>query len=405
MTITTIQLSQDFPDSFYTYRGIFVKQAIDSISDAGVRVEMVSPRAYVLPFKWFPNHGFSQVPRKEQESGGRYTIHHPRYFYPVPKRFLYRFAGPSYGSSVGSYVHKKLEKPDILHSHFAYPDGYGMLKLVDRWKIPLVVHLRGAFRVATGEATFTTIKKKLMAVLERADLIFTVSHSVKEEYTLMGVPGEKMVVMPNGVNSSLFYPMKQEEARDRLPPELRQKTGKFILFVGYLRKRKGVDHLIEAMPTIIKEHPDTRLILIGEGILKNQLVKRSRELNIGKHITFLSNIPHKEMVNYINASDFVVLPTLAEGRPNIVLEAMLCGKAVVATNVSGIPELVRDGKEALLISPESSSQIAGAVNQLLSDPSLGKELGKNARTRIMELDLDWKSYGEKVKNEYEKILS
>jgi len=405
MTITTIQLSQDFPDSVYTYRGIFVKQAIDSISDASVRVEMVSPRAYVLPFTWFPNHGFSQIPRKEQETNGRYTIHHPRYLYPVPKRFLYRLAGPSYGHSVGSYIYKKLEKPDLLHSHFAYPDGYGMLKLVDRWNIPLVAHLRGAFRVATGEATFKTIKKKLMEVLERADLIFTVSHSVKEEYALMGVSREKMVVMPNGVNSSLFYPMKQDEARDRLPPELREETGKLILFVGYLRKRKGVDHLIEAMPTIIKEHPDTRLILIGEGSLKNQLVKRSRELSIGNHITFLSNIPHTRMVNYINASELVVLPTLAEGRPNIVLEAMLCGKAVVATNVSGIPELVRDGKEALLIPPESSSQISGAVNQLLSDGTLGKEIGRNARARITELDLDWKRYGEKVKNEYAKILS
>jgi len=405
MTITTIQLSQDFPDCFYTYRGIFVKQAIDSIADSGVGVEVVSPRAFVLPFTWFPNHGFSQVPGKEQEATGRYTIHHPRYLYPVPKRFLYRFAGPSYAHFVAHYINRHLDKPDLLHSHFAYPDGYGMLKLVKSWKIPLVVHLRGAFRIATGEATFRTIQGKLMQVLERADLIFTVSHSVKEEYAQMGVPEEKMVVMPNGVDSSLFYPMEQDQARAALPQGLQEETGKIILFVGYLRKRKGVDQLVESMPSILNEHPDTRLVLIGEGVLRNQLERRASELGIGKNVSFLSNIPHREMVNYINASELVVLPTLAEGRPNIVLESMLCRKAVVATAVSGIPELIRDHREGLLIEPGDSSRISDAVNRLLADDALRNELGRNGRTRIDELALDWERYGPRVRQEYERLLS
>jgi teichuronic acid biosynthesis glycosyltransferase TuaC len=404
MTILTIQLSQDFPDNFYKYRGIFVKQAIDSIAAAGVNVEMVSPRAFVLPFNWFPNHGFSQVPRRAEEKEGRYSIHHPRYLYPVPKRFLYRFAGSSYASFVGNYIHKNLEKPDLLHSHFAYPDGFGMLELVDKWKIPLVVHLRGAFRIATGEPTFRTVKDKLMKVLDRADLIFTVSHSVKQEYQELGVPGEKMVVMPNGVNSERFYPIPQEDARFLLPGKLRDYHGKLVLFVGYLRKRKGVDLLVEAMPEVLKEHPDTHLIIIGEGQLRKRLEERGRELDMADRLSFLSNIPHEKMLNFINAADLTVLPTFAEGRPNIVLESMLCGRPVVATAVSGIPELVRDGVEGILIKPGESAPISRALCSLLGDETRMKQMGEAGRARIEALGLNWEEYGSKVKKQYQKLV-
>ncbi len=405
MTIRTIQLSQDFPDNSYPYRGIFVKQAIDSMADSGVAVEMVSPRAYVLPFEWFPNHGFSKVPPREEEAEGRYTIHHPRYIYPVPKRYLYRFAGPSYHHFVGRFIHRNLEKPDLLHSHFAYPDGYGVLDLVNRWKIPFVVHLRGAFRIATGEPTFKTIRGRLMKVLERADLIFTVSHSVKAEYAEMGVSKEKMVVLPNGINHQRFYPVEQDEARSKLPGTPESHQGKLILFVGYLRKRKGVDLLLEAFPAILKEHEDARLFLIGEGHLRNHLEARARELGVSKKLHFHSNIPHEQMINFINAADLVVLPTFAEGRPNIVLEAMLCARPVVATAVSGIPELIRDGREGILISPGESELIAGAVCRVLNDPELASRFGKQARERIFELNLDWKSYGKKALAHYEELLT
>ena len=404
MTIETIQLSQDFPDNFYTYRGIFVKQAIDSIADSGVTVELVSPKAYVLPFTWFPNHGFWQVPRTEKEKDGRYSIHHPRYLYPVPKRFLYRLAGPSYSYFIGNYIYKHLKKPQLLHSHFAYPDAYGMLKLVDSWKIPLVVHLRGAFRVATGEPTFKTIREKLLRVLTRADLIFTVSHSVKAEYVELGVAEEKMVVMPNGVNSSLFFPMDQDVARASLPGPLKDTEDRLLLFVGYLRKRKGVDHLMEAMPGILKEHGKTQLLFIGEGALRKPLERRSQELGISERVHFLSNIPHANMVSYINSADVVILPTLAEGRPNIILEAMLCGKAVVATAVSGIPELIRNEKEGLLIQPENPTQIRDAVCRVLEDDPLRERVGRQGSARIQELELDWSKYGGKVRREYEKLL-
>ncbi|HID72235.1 MAG TPA: glycosyltransferase family 1 protein, partial [Thermoplasmata archaeon] len=248
-------------------------------------------------------------------------------------------------------------------------------------------------------------------VLERADLIFSVSHSVKKEYIEMGVPEEKMVVMPNGVNHSLFVPMVEEEAREKLKNYLKQKGielnlgENIILFVGYLRKRKGVDYLVEAMPEVVKKHKDTTLFLVGEGILEKDLKRRAVELGIRKNLVFISNVPHTQMPLFINASNLIVLPTLAEGRPNIVLEAMLCGKAVVATNVSGIPELITDGKEGILVEPRKKEQLSDAISLVLEDLELRKKLGKNARSRILSLGLDWKTYGKKVRKEYESLLS
>lgn len=391
----SLEVSQDFPDEQYPTRGLFIKQAVDSVFNIGVEIEMVSPRAYVLPIKFLPNYKFAFLPKKKFE---KYWIHYPRYIYWVPKRYLYRFTGPSYSFFVGRYL-KKIEKPDIIHSHFGYPDGYGVLKTAKLWKVPFVVHVRGGYRLATGKA-YKSIQPKLLKTLKSADKIIAVSCSVKNEYIEMGIDKEKILVIPNGANLERFKPIDKNFAREKLNLE---KDKKYVLFIGYLRFRKGLDYLLDAIPKILRVEKAIFLI-IGEGVLKNKLVKKSYELKIDKFVKFIGTKAHNEIPYWINASDFLVLPTLAEGRPNVVLEAMACEKTIVASNVNGVPELIDNGKTGILIPSRNTEAIAKNVIKLLKDEELVEKMGKNAKKKLLKMELTWENYARKVKDLYEKLI-
>ena len=391
----SLEVSQDFPDAFYPNRGIFVKQAIDAVYRAGVDVVVVSPRAKAIPIKGFPNYHFSKIPIIEERD---YTIHHPRYIYPVPKRFLYRFAGPSYGFHAGEYILDNIKKTDVIHAHFPYPDGYGMLKVKERWGVPLVVHERGGYIYATGKA-YPSIRKMHMETLEKADRIVAVSHDTRNEYITLGVPEEKIEVVPNGVNLDRFYPMEKSEARSALGlPEDRP----IVLFAGYLRPRKGVQHLIEAVPKLVREY-NALFVLLGEGGMRHELEEKLRKYHLEGDVMLKGTIPHDQMPFYENAMDVLILPSLAEGRPNVVLEAMACGKPVVATSVSGIPELVQDGKTGILIPPSDVEAIKDALSRILTDSELGRRMGREGKKAIVEMNLSWGNYAKNMIRIYEEV--
>jgi len=396
----SLEVSQDFPDEFYPNRGMFVKQAMDAVHKAGVGIEVVSPRAYVLPIKGFPNYLFSKVPKVEKEKELGYPIHHPRYVYPAPKRFLYRFAGPNYSRSVGNYILKKMEKTDILHAHFAYPDGYGILRVKKEWKVPMVAHLRGGFQWSTGKA-YPQVKDKHMEVLNTADRLLAVSHDTRNEYIDLGIPEEKIQVVPNGVDMEKFRIIDRDEARRQLDlPEDRQ----IVLFAGYLRPRKGLQFLIEAIPKLVRDH-DPLFVILGEGEMRAELERKIVDYHLENNVLLKGLVPHDQMPLYENAMDIMVLPTQKEGRPNVVIEAMAVEKPVVASAVSGIPELMVDGKTGHLIPPRDVKEIEDALGNILANPENGKKMGKAGRERILELDLTWENKAKKTIAVYEELVN
>jgi len=407
--IFSLEIAQDFPDEYYPSRGMFVKQAIDAIAQRpGVRVEVVSPRAFVLPFKWFPHHDFSRLPLKKREK--LYTVHYPRYLYPAPKRFLYRLAGRSYGHFVNRYLRGVVfdacggpgNRPALMHVHFPYPDAAGVWRMAKEWGIPFVCHVRGGFQVATGRP-YKSVEPGLLKALHAADHIISVSEDTRREYMEKGIPGEKITVVPNGVDQALFRPVPLEEARRKcgLPGPGEKQV---MLFVGYLRPRKGIDLLVEALPDIFMEHRSSILVIIGEGFLEKKLRKRVEEMGFTERVVFRKMVPHEEMPYWENAADVVVLPTLAEGRPNIVIEAMACGRPIVSTAVSGIPELVESGASGILVPPRDRTALVESVGEVLSDPIYGSHLGTNALLRLREMDLTWENCGRRTVEIYRRVL-
>jgi len=174
----------------------------------------------------------------------------------------------------------------------------------------------------------------------------------------------RVTVLPNYVDTDLFRPLDGK------------KTQGTVLFVGRIATEKNLDSLFEAVIPL-----DLRLILIGEGKLRADLQSRFAEL--GDRVVWEGNVPNAEIPSYLNQADIFVLPSLYEGHPKVVLEAMACGVPVVGADSPGIRELIEHGETGFLCNPDPIG-IRTALEQLLGDPALRARLGANGRRYVME---------------------
>lgn len=393
-----LEVCQEFPNRYYPQLGTFIKQSIDSIADQNIDVTVVSPKPFVLPFSAFPYHNFYKLPRIEHTE--KYDLHYPRYVYAVPKKYFYPITGISYAHFVSRYAMKNIQpKPDLIHAHFSYPDGYGMMGLAKKWKVPLVISALGTIeRKVAYEGSHTS--RLIIEAMNFADKILSVSEDLKLHIINLGIREDKVHVVPNGVDTEKFRSVGREHARNLL--NLPQDKN-IVLFVGALRKIKGVDYLIEAAKSFVDANTELYMVGRDDG-LKKSLEKRAKELKIANYIKFTGPINHEDIPLWISASDILVLPSLSEGRPNVVLEALSCEVPVVATDVGGIPELMVDGETGYLVPARNPEILSEKINKLLEDASRRKEMGQLGRKSIIQRGLTWEAHAKKTVDIYSKLL-
>jgi len=243
------------------------------------------------------------------------------------------------------------------------------------------------------------------------DRLIAVSHDTKNEHVELGIPEEKIEVIPNGVDMEKFRIIDQEEARKELGlPQDRQ----IVLFAGYLRPRKGLQYLIEAIPKLVKDHSEGKdggsgdgplFLILGEGEQRAELERKITEYHLENNVRLMGLMPHDRMPYFVNAMDCLVLPTQKEGRPNVVIEAMAVEKPVVASAVSGIPELMVEGQTGYLIPPRDIPEIEESLGKILADPEKAKKMGVAGRERILELNLTWENKAKKTIAVYEELVN
>jgi len=145
---------------------------------------------------------------------------------------------------------------------------------------------------------------------------------------------------------------------------------------------KGLHELVMAFREVCSRHPSAWLVLVGDGPLKADLEKLAKEQRLGDNIFIVGSCPHDEVACWMNAADVFVLASHAEGLPNVVLEAMACGRPVIATNVGGIPEAALDNVTALLVPPRQAAPLAATMDRLVRDADLRAQLGAAGRARV-----------------------
>jgi len=225
----------------------------------------------------------------------------------------------------------------------------------------------------------TVLKNKISAALSQK--FFAVSEAVKKDLVRnLHIPEKHVKVLHNGINLDRYSPGEKSGALHR---ELGiAEDSRIILTIAQSRPEKGLEYLIRAIPDVLSLYPDTNFVFCGGGPLQNSLAELAESLGVAGNVHFLG--VRDDVPDLLDDSYASVLPSLAEPLGNAVLEAMAMRKAVVGTNVDGIPEMVVHGSTGLLVPPGDSAALASSMIELLGDPARTAALGVKARQRVEE---------------------
>ena len=268
------------------------------------------------------------------------TVHYPCYFY-TPK-ILRRFYGAFYERSIGGTFSRLVreDRPGVVYATWAYPDCYAASRLAARHGLPFVARVHGSDINEFLE--YPARKRRILEGMRTAGAVVTVSAALRDRLAAEGVDAAKIHVVYNGIDRVLFRPLDRGAARRELGLD---ESGAIILYAGNLEPVKGLDLLIEAFGKL--ETASCELHIIGDGPERRRLLDLARRLPAGKRVLFHGRLPHRLMGTWFNACDVFSLPSLAEGTPNVVLEALACRTPVVASDTGGIPEIVAAGSGIL----------------------------------------------------------
>jgi glycosyltransferase involved in cell wall biosynthesis len=291
---------------------------------------------------------------------------HPTPIWYIPTDRDYKRLGERHYAHVKSLMQKRGTRFDLIHSHFTWSAGYAGARLKEEYDVPFVVTGHG-YDVYSLPFKDDEWRAKIEYVLNTADHIITVSQSNLACIQKLDV-STPVTVIPNGFRSDLFYPRDPLKCRKALNLPLDKKI---ILAVGNLEPVKGQTHLVEAVQRIVRERKDILCVIVGAGKVRTALERQIRSLGLEDYILLAGGKPHDEIPLWMNACDLFVLPSLRESFGVVQIEAMACGKPVVATRNGGSEEVV----------------ISDAYG-LLAEPADPEDLAKNI---LVALDREWDS--------------
>jgi len=359
-----------------------------------------------------PHHEGSQL--KEDMDG--VEIHRFPYFYPrryqrlcyeggilpnLERSHLAKLQVPSLALSELIYALAlvKRERIDLIHSHWIIPSGLvgAICRKVLRKPLVVTVH--------AGDV-FPLVRKKYLRsvgriVLNSCDVCTVNSSATGDAVRVVAGSTKRIEIIPMGVDLEVFsknaIPLDQDSEAEG--------GERIILFVGRLAEKKGINYLIEAMPTILHHIPEARLVIVGYGPERGRLEGLVGELGLHDKVAFAGEVPNAELVRYYQKAHLLVLPSIVDSRGDteglgiVILEAMACGVPVVASNVGGIPDIIEPNWNGFLSKPGNPPDIADKVVELLSDKRLRERLSQNAIETVRG-SFSWEAVAEKFSTLY-----
>jgi len=223
------------------------------------------------------------------------------------------------------------------------------------------------------------------------DAFIAVSLGAKEELVSMGINPHKVFVVYNGVDLEIIDSIVVKE-----------EINPTICYVGHLEERKNILDLLKAFAIVVREVPETKLIIAGDGPLKGKAVKLARALRVSKNVKFKGRVDFEEALRIIKSSHVLALPSLIEGFGLVLAEANACGKPVIAYNIRNVREIVNDGFNGFLVQPKNIKMLAERLIEVIVDSKLRRRMGKNGR-KIVEKKFTWEKAAEKTQEVFEYV--
>lgn len=280
----------------------------------------------------------------------------------------------------------------LLHAHSPVLCGMAALRAGRALGLPVVYEVRGLWEEAMPRhwsLRYRMARAMETRVCRRADAVVAISEGLQREFVSRGVPETKVYVISNGVDAEQFRPVAADPG---WRAERGLADGPILLYLGALREYEGVNLLLDAMPRVRERFPSARLVIVGDGEARPVLAERAR--GMGDAVALLPPVAHAEVRGWYAAADLILYPRRSTRATELVtplkpLEAMAMGKAIIASDVGGLRELLTDGQTARLVPAGSVTALAEAIIELLADEPLRARLGERA-SRWAREQRDWR---------------
>jgi glycosyltransferase involved in cell wall biosynthesis len=374
LTFTTL-----YPSAAQPQHGIFVETRLVKLVESGAVAARV-----LAPCPWFPLGSgrlgryavFARIPREEIRCGLR--VDHPRY--PVLPKLGMNLAPLPLFAAVLSSLRRQIREGgdfDLIDAHYFYPDGVAAVLLGRAVARPVVVTARGSDLNILARHPIP--RRWIQWAARSADGLVAVSSALKQRLVELGIPVERVRVLRNGVDLTLFRPDDRIFARQALG--LARPT---LLAVGNLVALKRHTLMIEALARL----PDFELVIVGEGPERGAIERAAREFDVAGRVHLLGRVPQAQLPRIYSAADFLLLVSAHEGWPNVLLESMACGTPVVVSDMEGITDIVGATEAGRVVADATPSRLADTIRDFSAAPP------SRDSTRCYAEQFDWQSTTE-----------
>lgn len=286
-----------------------------------------------------------------------------------------------------------LLKPDVIHTHHPILLGQTAARKAKELNVPLVFTFHTRYQEYTHyfplpqetiqEFIKNAIQTWLKTFMRMCQHIIVPSESIKEilirDYGLQ----DQYTVIPTGMDLTPFAQADGKELRARMGWQ----NDKVLISIGRLAQEKNWPVLLEAVKEVLCTHSDLRVVIIGDGVEKDNLQTLTAELGIAERVTFTGEVPFSEIPAYLKAADLFSFASITETQGLVTMEAMAAGLPVVAVDGSGTRDIVEEGKQGFLV-PNEAAALAKSINQVLSTPSLMRKFKRNVLTKAKTFDVE-----------------
>jgi len=287
----------------------------------------------------------------------------------------------------------KSEKIEIIHAHWIIPQAFiaVLYRKISGAKIKILATIHGSDFLGLSGKFGNKLKKY---VFDNIDELTVVSASLKDAVVEFGYKKE-IYVYSMGIDTTMFSP-------DKKNPNLKARfsiNGEYLLYVGACTENKGIRYLVEAIPKIVAEYPDLKLLIIGDGVLKTEMISLVEQQNVQDNVLFLGAILNNELPEFYATADIFVMPSLYDGFGLVNIEAMSCGTLPIVSDIPVFREIIEDGKTGVLVELKNSEKLASAVVRYLRNPEENIKMASRCRQDIIG-KFDWVIVG----NNYRELL-
>ena len=382
--LSILFLTNAYPDFESSYRGVFIKKMATLLKNEGYEISVVTPKIY-KGSHYFEEQNGIKVYRFPFFARDKLLIEYKKI--PYLRMILYYITG----FFLTIYAMFK-SKCNLIHVHWAIPTGLIGVLVGSLLKKPVIVTIHGSdFRMAMETSGF--LKKVFVYVCNKASHLNCVSEVQKNEIEQLGFSNKKITILPMGVDGTFLEKGEYRKIESNYRPFT-------ILSNRNLFPIYNVSLLIRAIPMVLKEEPNTKFLIAGEGSEKEVLEREARDLNIHSYLKFLGRVPHEEMPNLLAKANIYVSTSLYDGTSVSLLEALASGAFPVVTDIPSNREWITNAENGFLVPTGNEYILARKIVEAIRNKELLVEANEKNR-KLIEQKAHWKTNIRKIANIYE----